>query len=321
METWAIVVCSLVGFAAVFLSILRVLRVKLATTIEAKHVVITGGSSGLGLCVAKHINEVNPSCKITLIARNLKKLQEAQTQLSNCEILSLDMTGNKQKTIETLQTQITPFPDIVICSAGAAVAGRFEDLSIETYEHQINLNYYGMLVPAKAFLPGMKERRSGRICFVSSVAGQLGVWGFSAYSASKFAVVGLAQALASELRPFNVGVTVCYPPDMDTPGLAEENKNKPWECQKISETGGLVQPEPVAKALWDDVLASNFFSAYGLDAWLSTVMAIGWSPSTGCVQAFLEIFLAGVLRFGNLCYMKYFDYVAEQGKVRREKKG
>jgi len=308
---------SIILAITVLFLILRFLRVNLPGAIDPKHVVITGGSSGLGFALAKEINKKSPGCKITIVARNEKKLREAADQLSNCEILSLDMTDDPEKVINELQ-KLQPV-DVLVCNAGNAVSGRFEDIDISTFKKQIDLNYFGCVIPAKALIAEFKKRESGRICFVSSVAGQLGVWGFTAYSGSKFAVVGLSQALASELRPFNIGVTVCYPPDMDTPGLQEENKTKPWECQKISETAGLVQPETVAATLWKDIMVGNFFSASGLDAWLSTVMSIGWAPSTGVFQSFLEVVLGGVLRLGNLGYMKYFDYIAKKGRDMREK--
>ena len=89
------------------------------------------------------------------------------------------------------------------------------------------------------------QGRGGRIVFVSSQAGQVGIFGFSAYSPSKFAVVGLAQVLRMELQAHGIFVSVAYPPDTDTPGFEEENKCKPEETKLISETAGLFQPEQV----------------------------------------------------------------------------
>ena len=69
----------------------------------------------------------------------------------------------------------------------------------------------------------MKKRQFGRICFVSSQAGQLGIFGFTAYSGSKFAIKGLCEALQMEVKPYNISITIAYPPDTDTPGFKEEN--------------------------------------------------------------------------------------------------
>lgn len=95
---------------------------------------------------------------------------------------------------------------------------------------------------ARAVVPHMKRRRQGRICFISSVAGQLGVFGYGAYSASKFALRGLGEVLAMELKPYNVGISLSFPPDMNTPMFEQENKEKPWECHQISGKVEMQQP-------------------------------------------------------------------------------
>jgi 3-dehydrosphinganine reductase len=136
---------------------------------------------------------------------------------------------------------------VLINCAGTSVPGLFEDLDAEVFEKMMRVNYFGSVFPTKAVVPSMKARSSGRIVFVSSQAGQLGVFGFSAYSPSKFALVGLAQVLRMELQPHGVCVSVAYPPDTDTPGFAEENTQKPEETRMISETAGLFKPDQVRR--------------------------------------------------------------------------
>jgi 3-dehydrosphinganine reductase len=139
------------------------------------------------------------------------------------------------------------------------------------------VNYFGAAQFSHAVISGMKGRREGGIVFVSSQGGLCGIYGFAAYAASKFALRGLAESLAMEvtsintktslilnktitifslhkLKPYNLTVTVSFPPDTDTPGFAEENKNKPEETRLISETAGLFSPETVAKVLLDHSL-------------------------------------------------------------------
>ena len=80
----------------------------------------------------------------------------------------------------------------------------------------------------RAVLPILKSQNTNsRITIISSVAGQIGLWGMSAYCASKFALRGFADALGMELEGTNTAVTIVYPPDMNTPGLATENLTKP----------------------------------------------------------------------------------------------
>jgi 3-dehydrosphinganine reductase len=90
----------------------------------------------------------------------------------------------------------------------------------------MRVNYMGSVYCTKAVIDSMKSRRFGRIVFVSSQAGQLGVFGYSAYSSSKFALRGFAEVLQMELKPYNILVTLSFPPDTDTPGLATENLSK-----------------------------------------------------------------------------------------------
>lgn len=90
----------------------------------------------------------------------------------------------------------------------------------------MRVNYIGGVYCTRAVVKSMKERKFGRILFVSSQAGQIGIFGYSGYSASKFALRGFVEALQMELKPFNIFVTLSFPPDTDTPGFKEENLTK-----------------------------------------------------------------------------------------------
>ncbi|XP_023608421.1 3-ketodihydrosphingosine reductase isoform X2 [Myotis lucifugus] len=119
---------------------------------------------------------------------------------------------------------------MLVNCAGMSISGKFEDLEVSTFEKLMSINYLGSVYPSRAVITTMKERRVGRIVFLASQAGQVGLFGFTAYSSSKFAIKGLAEALQMEVKPYNVYVTVAYPPDTDTPGFAEENKTKSPPC-------------------------------------------------------------------------------------------
>lgn len=86
----------------------------------------------------------------------------------------------------------------------------------------MRVNYLGGVYCTKSVIPTMKSRKFGRILFVSSQAGQIGIFGYSAYSATKFALRGLVEALQMEVKPYNIYVTLSFPPDTDTPGFKEE---------------------------------------------------------------------------------------------------
>ena len=103
--------------------------------------------------------------------------------------------------------------------AGTSLSGNFEETDPAAFERLMRINYLGSVYPTRAVLPAMKKKgKGGRVVFVSSAAGQIGVFGYSAYSPSKFAIVGLGQVLRMELKAHDIYVSVAYPPDTDTPG-------------------------------------------------------------------------------------------------------
>lgn len=122
--------------------------------------------------------------------------------------------------------------------------GYFADIPIEAFRREMEVNYLGTVYATRLVVPAMRERRRGHVCVVSSVAGVVGVFGYTAYSPTKFAVKGFAEALRDEVHPFDVRVSIVYPPDTDTPGLHTENEHKPAECARISAT---IKPITAAK--------------------------------------------------------------------------
>jgi 3-dehydrosphinganine reductase len=130
----------------------------------------------------------------------------------------------------------------------------------------MRLHVYGNWDTVKALLPELKKR-DGYIVNVSSAAGFVGIFGYTDYCASKFGLFGFTEALRSELKPHKVGVSILCPPDTDTPGFEVENRNKPPETQAISEGGGLLQPEEVARALIKGMRKGKFFIGPGSAKW------------------------------------------------------
>ncbi|CAH3029447.1 unnamed protein product, partial [Porites evermanni] len=142
---------------------------------------------------------------------------------------SVDLTVDAQdveNTIDQACESLGPV-DILINCAGFAVCGLFEETTVDQFKAMINTNYLAGVYTSHSVVKRMKERRKGHIVFVSSIGGQFGIFGFSAYAASKFAVRGFAETLFMEVKPYNIGVSVVFPPDTDTPGFENENKGKP----------------------------------------------------------------------------------------------
>ncbi|KAK2490850.1 hypothetical protein MC885_001267, partial [Smutsia gigantea] len=181
----------------------------------------------------------------------------------------------------------------------------------------MSVNYLGSVYPSRAVITTMKERRVGRIVFVSSQAGQLGLFGFTAYSSSKFAIRGLAEALQMEVKPYNVYVTVAYPPDTDTPGFAEENKTKPLETRLISETTSVCKPEQVAKQIVKDAIQGNFNSSIGSDGYMLSSLTCGMAPVTSITEGLQQVVTMGLFRTIALFYLGSFDSIVRRCMMQR----
>ncbi|XP_028909497.1 3-ketodihydrosphingosine reductase isoform X2 [Ornithorhynchus anatinus] len=269
------------------------------------HVVVTGGSSGIGKSVA--IECYKQGAFITLVARNENKLLQAKKEIEQHAI------NDKQA-----QEKLGPV-DMLINCAGYAQSGKFEDLEVNCFEKLMSTNYLGSVYPSRAVIATMKERRTGRIVFVSSQAGQLGLFGYTAYSPSKFAIRGLAEALQMEVKPYNIYITVAYPPDTDTPGFAEENKTKPLETKLISETSSLCRPEQVAKTIVKDAIQGNFSSCVGSDGYMLSSLTCGMAPVTSITEGLQQVVTMGLFRIVALFYLGSFDSVVRRCMLQREK--
>lgn len=134
-------------------------------------------------------------------------------------------------------------------SCGASRPGYFTELKDEAFHSQMELNYFGVLNAVRAVIPSMITRGKGTVVGVASTAALIGVYGYSAYAPSKFAVRGLMEVLRSELRPHGIRVACVFPPDMDTPGFVTENRTKPEEGARISAGIKPRHPDDVARAV------------------------------------------------------------------------
>ena len=222
-----------------------------------QHVIITGGSSGIGKAVGMLL--AKQGANISLIARDRSKLEIAKREIEAVTVepqqIQIWMADVSKVTAITtaIEQAIAKLgsPQLLITSAGIAHPGYFEQIPLEVFEQTMAVNYFGTLYAIKAVLPAMKAAGKGNIALISSGAGIIGIYGYTAYCPSKFALRGLAESLRGELKPLGIGVTIIYPPDTDTPQLAAENKIKPVETQKITATAKTWTAEAVAsKIIW-----------------------------------------------------------------------
>ncbi|XP_007559453.1 PREDICTED: 3-ketodihydrosphingosine reductase [Poecilia mexicana] len=294
--------------------------------LNGAHVVVTGGSSGIGKSIA--VECYRQGAFITLVARDEEKLLRAKKEVEKYAIndkqvvlcVSVDVSSDYtqvENVIKQAQEKLGPV-DMLINCAGTSISAKFEEMEVERFKEMIELNYLGSVYPTRAVITTMKERRMGRIMFVSSQAGQIGLFGYTAYSASKFALRGLAEALQMEVKPYNIYVTLAFPPDTDTPLLAEENKSKPLETKLISETSGVWQPDQVAKIFVRDAVQGNFNSSVGPDGYMLSALTCGMSPVTSITEGLQQIVTMGLFRSIALFYLGSFDSIVRRCMIQRE---
>jgi 3-dehydrosphinganine reductase len=239
---------------------------------KQQHIIITGGSSGIGKATAKLF--AKQGANIYLISRDFHKLNLAQIEIQNecvlpeqkIMIFSADV-GDRPQIETTIKSIIDNHgePDILINSAGIAHPDYFQKLSLDVFEKTMAINYFGSLYCIKAVLPAMEKRKKGHIVMLSSGAGLIGIFGYSAYSSSKFAIRGLAESLRGELKLLGINISIVYPPDTDTPQLQQENKTKPKETKMITESVKIWSPEAVAQEIIKGINNKNFIITPGIE--------------------------------------------------------
>jgi 3-dehydrosphinganine reductase len=212
-----------------------------------KHVVITGGSSGIGEALAGEL--AGRGSTLTLVARGAERLAAVAEPLGATGV-PCDVSDRDAITEALAVAAVERGPvDVLVCSAGITLPGRFLEAEDQTFTDMIDVDYYGTLWPVRAVAPSMAERRAGSIVGVASAAALVGVYGYTAYGAAKFAVRGLLEALRTELVPHGVHVGCVYPPDVDTPMLAAEEAVKPAETKAIAGSIKPIPAEQVARAI------------------------------------------------------------------------
>lgn len=237
--------------------------------IKGKNVLISGGSSGIGFSLAKKFTAAGAN--VCLLARREALLLTAQAELEKLKTsdaqkityFSADV-GNFENLRQVLKENATQF-DILINCAGIAYPGEFTELKPEIFADVMQINYLGTVYLTKLVIPGMVARRSGYIINISSLAALIGIYGYTAYAPSKYAVRGFSRCLRSEVKAYGIDVSVVLPPDTDTPQLAFEHSIIPDITRKINESGGVMNPDKVAEIVMRGISRKKFTIIPGLE--------------------------------------------------------
>lgn len=240
---------------------------------QNKLTLITGGSSGIGLAIARQITQQGGD--VIVLARRQELLHQAIKELEaqrikpEQRILSIKADVAKFDSLSiVVEALISEYgiPDVVINSAGVAHPGNFSALDMSIFHWLMDVNYFGTVNILKLIVPLMQKRRSGAIVNISSMAGFMGVYGYTAYGASKFAVSGFTDALRAELKPYGIQVSVVFPPDTDTPQLEYESKFKPFITKEIAGSAKSLSPEIVAKEILNKASRGKYLILPGAEA-------------------------------------------------------
>lgn len=230
---------------------------------ENKVVLITGAACGIGKAIALKFAEEGANVVITDI--NEEKLKEVMKEIepkTSVLMYTMDVTKSDQikKVVESVVTKFKRI-DVLVNNAGVSTMNWFWKLTEEEWDFNMNVNAKGVWLVSKYVAPYMMKRKNGKIVNIASMAAKIGAPLLAHYSASKFAVLGLTQAMAKELAPYKINVNAVCPGFVKT---SMQDREIEWEAklrnvddpEKIREEyikqtplGRLCYPEDVAKVV------------------------------------------------------------------------
>ncbi len=216
--------------------------------LKGKTALVTGGGRGLGKAVALALAAEGVNVAIT--GRNENNLKSVVAEIESKGVKSsysvFDVTDKKQvfTSLEKLQNDFGKF-DILINNAGIAAFGGILEMDDEQWEDIVKTNLFGPYYVVKAVVPGMVEKKSGDVVNISSTAGLKGNALTSAYSASKFGLIGMSESMMFELRKQNIRVTTLTPSTISTDMAKTDLKITDGNPEKV------LQPEDFAELVVD----------------------------------------------------------------------
>ena len=181
---------------------------------EARVIAITGASAGIGRATA--LRMAREGCAIAACARRADRLDTLAGEIGAAGGQALTIVADvtsEQEMARFVERTMERFGrlDVMMCNAGFGIYGAIDDISADQMRKLMDVNYFGTFYAARAALPVFRKQRRGHIVIVSSIVGKRGVPYMGAYSATKFAQVGLAECLRSELAGSDIHVSVVCP--------------------------------------------------------------------------------------------------------------
>jgi uncharacterized protein len=207
--------------------------------LQGSSVLLTGASGGIGRSIARALHATGASLKLS--GRRVEALEELRQELGErVEVLHADLS-DPQGVLGLIER--AGRVDVLVANAGLPGSGRLEEYAPEQIDRALDVNLRAPIQLARAFLPGMLERRTGHLVFMSSLLGKVASPRAALYSATKFGLRGFAHGLRQDLDGTGVGVSVVYPGFVAEAGMfAESGASAPGAL-------GTVPPERVARAV------------------------------------------------------------------------
>lgn len=232
---------------------------------QDRTVLVTGGGRGIGRSVALRFAE--EGARVAVVARTQAELEETARQIeaagARCLALSADITERSAaaKVVSRTEAELGAV-DILVNNAGIFLWKPFLKLTPDEWDTVVSTNLTATASFCRAVMPGMVERRRGKIVNVSSVHGLRGDANLSAHSAAKFGIIGLTQSLAREFRSHNIAVNAVCPGSVDN---------------RIDETADVDRSSPLSQKLWPRDVAR-------------TVLFLASDDAAGITGAALEVY-------------------------------
>lgn len=241
---------------------------------DPRRVLITGGSSGLGLALAVPL--LRRGDHVTLLARDPVKLAVAAGQLreqvpgARVGILASDVSGPGIATDLDRAVAAMGGLDLLINSAGILREGYVEKLTDQDYRQTLDINFFGTVRTIRAALPHLKASGRGHIVNIASVAALTGVFGYTAYCSSKYALLGFSEALRAEMKPQGIKVQVVCPPEFDSPMVDALDQTRTPENQAHTLTIPKLDVATVVDAVMAGLSLGSFLIVPGAQTRLMT---------------------------------------------------
>lgn len=240
-----------------------------------KRVLIVGGSKGIGRSLAVRL--ASRRATVCLAARGEAELADVAADLRESfgghhSHVVLDVADSRS--VEAARGPALDALgglDVIVCASGSARAAGFLDAPADDFRRMMEVNYLGHVNVVRAFAPTLTAQGHGSICLLSSIVAFVPIYGYSAYAASKGAIVAFGESLRQEMKLHGVRVTLYYPPTTDTPGLLEENRTKPgavWAIESQSGWNRIYSADEVAMSIAAAIERGLAHGMVGLDSWI-----------------------------------------------------